>query len=324
RMLPVDKYVGGAEHVCMHLLYARFFVKTLRDMGLLGFSEPFKSLVHQGMILGPDGAKMSKNRGNIVNPDKYTLEYGSDTLRLYLAFGFNYTEGGPWSDDGVKAIVRFLDRVERAAQMTNDGSQMTDKGHNEPNLSFVHSPLERGGGEAEGVWRHLSSEKELDYAVNYAIKAVSVDTENFSFNTAVARCMELLNAINKYDADNSARLTPHASLCRNNAVRALVKLLAPYAPHFCEELNERMGGKASLFAAPCWPVCDESKLARDEVELAVQINSKLKSKITVSASATDAEITAAALADPRVVDALAGQSPKKVIVVKGRLVNIIA
>lgn len=287
KMLPVDKYVGGAEHACMHLLYSRFITKALRDMGYLHFDEPFRSLVHQGLILGPDGSKMSKSKGNVVNPDKYVGEFGSDVFRTYLMFGFSYVEGGPFSDDGIKSIAKFLDRVERIV--------LKDK---------TVTSLD------------ASAEKELAYALNYCIKAVTADMEAFSFNTAIARIMELVNAMYKADGKVSAELM-------KEACDKLILLLAPITPHISEELYSLTGGtEKSVFLVP-YPVCDESKLVKDEIELAVQINSKVKAKILVPSSADNASIEKIALSDEKVIEALNGATPKKVIVIKGRLVNIV-
>ncbi|MCI8435578.1 MAG: leucine--tRNA ligase [Clostridia bacterium] len=289
KMLPVDKYIGGAEHACMHLLYARFITKALRDMGFVNFDEPFTSLVHQGLILGSDGEKMSKSKGNVVNPDKYIEEYGSDALRMYLMFGFSYIEGGPWSDDGIKSIAKFLDRVERIVVKA---------------------------AAATGASNYGAKEKELDYALNYCIKSVTADLAAFSFNTAVARVMELVNAMYKYDADGG-----QLAFLKQTAV-ALVKLIAPMVPHVAEELHRILGGDKSVFLES-FPICDESKLVRDEAELAVQINSKVRTRLVFPASSTKEQIEKAVLADETVQKLLAGATPKKVIVIPGRLINIV-
>lgn len=289
KMLPVDKYIGGAEHACMHLLYARFITKALRDMGFVNFDEPFTSLVHQGLILGSDGEKMSKSKGNVVNPDKYIEEYGSDALRMYLMFGFSYIEGGPWSDDGIKSIAKFLDRVERIVVKA---------------------------AAATGASNYGAKEKELDYALNYCIKSVTADLAAFSFNTAVARVMELVNAMYKYDADGG-----QLAFLKQTAV-ALVKLIAPMVPHVAEELHRTLGGDKSVFLES-FPICDESKLVRDEAELAVQINSKVRARLVFPASSTKEQIEKAVLADETVQKLLAGATPKKVIVIPGRLINIV-
>lgn len=289
KMLPVDKYVGGAEHACMHLLYARFFTKVLRDLGYLNFDEPFLSLVHQGTILGPDGNKMSKSKGNVVSPDDSIAKYGADAFRLYLMFGFNYVEGGPWNDSGLEAISRFIDRVERLVKKCYE--------------NFEKAPLGK-------------AEKELNRVRHLTIKSVTNDLEHFSFNTAVARLMEFVNAIYAYDSAVSQK-----NAIFKDCVRDLVLLLAPFAPHCAEELWEMLGGKYSVFDQ-AYPTYDESATKLDEVELAVQINSKMRGKITVPADADNATIEAAAT--EAVKEQLAGKPVKKVIVVKGRLVNIIA
>ncbi|MBQ6728308.1 MAG: class I tRNA ligase family protein, partial [Clostridia bacterium] len=292
KMLPVDKYVGGAEHACMHLLYARFITKALRDMGYLKFDEPFKSLVHQGVILGPDGMRMSKSKGNIIAPDPYVEKYGSDTLRLYLMFGFSYTEGGPWSDDGIKAIIKFLDRIERMS--------LKISAHNAKSANNIGK-----------------EEKELLYATNYAIKCVDRDMENFSFNTAIARLMELLNALAKYDALEN----------KNSAVFAecftkFIQLLAPCAPHFAEEIWETIGKKDSVFRS-AYPVCDEKALILDEVEIAVQINSKMRTKMVVPADIDEDGIKELIKNDQKLSAEIGDKPIKKLIIVPKRLVNII-
>lgn len=289
-MLPVDKYVGGPEHACMHLLYARFITKALRDMGYLEFDEPFKSLTHQGIILGPDGMRMSKSRGNVVSPDKYIDEYGSDVFRTYLMFGFNYTEGGPWDDNGIKSIAKFFDRIERIVDRAN---------------------------EIKANKRQPTREdKELLYAEAYAVKSVDRDMNAFSFNTAVARLMELVNALNKYD-------TPDASgAIYSKVTDTLILLLAPCAPHFAEELWSIRGYKKSVFLTD-YPVCDESALVRDEVEIAVQLNSKLKARILVAADASEDDAKASALENADVAKLVDGKEIVKVIYVKGRLLNLI-
>lgn len=291
-MLPVDKYVGGAEHACMHLLYARFITKALRDMGYLNFDEPFKSLVHQGVILGPDGYRMSKTRGNVVAPDPYVEKYGSDALRLYLMFGFSYTEGGPWDDNGLKAIIKFLDRIERLTEKI---------------VSLKNNKYREIG----------KDEKELLYAVNYAIKSVDKDMETFSFNTAIARLMELLNALIKYDAIENKNVALY-----KECFEKFVQLLAPCAPHFSEEIWEILGNKSSIFLSS-YPVCDETKLVKDELELAVQINSKMRGKITVVSGANEEQVKAAIYSDEKLAAELNGKEVKKFIIVPNRLVNVI-
>lgn len=293
KMLPVDTYVGGAEHACMHLLYARFLTKALRDMGYLHFDEPFKRLVHQGVILGPDGTRMSKSKGNVISPDDYVEKYGADTFRLYLMFAFSYTEGGPWSDDGIKSIAKFMERIER---IVNKATTMSEV---------------KGNMGAE--------EKELDYARNYAIKEVAKDYEAFSFNTCVARLMELTNAIYKYDASG----------CKNegffrDVICDLIKLIAPATPAFSEELWEKMGHTecGSIFNES-FPVCDEKALVKDETEYAVQVNSKIKGRMMIANGLSNDEIRDAVCANEEIKPFLIGKEVKKCIIVPNRLVNLI-
>ncbi|HYF84319.1 MAG TPA: leucine--tRNA ligase [Clostridia bacterium] len=294
KMLPVDKYIGGAEHAAMHLLYARFVTKALRDIGYLKFDEPFLSLVHQGTILGPDGEKMSKTRGNVVSPDTYIDEFGSDVFRLYLCFGFNYIDGGPWNDDGIKAISRFLGRVERMVERILE--LRNRKSRNEVS----------------------KDEKELDYVRHMAVKGVSKDAEIFQFNTSVAKMMELINALYKYDQDVENKNIPYLE----GVVADLLKLLAPFAPHFAEEMWAELGYGYSIFNHQ-WPTWDEKALVKDTVELAIQINGKVKGKIEVISSTAEKEIEDMAMANPEIKAALAGKQVLKVIVIKSRLVNIV-
>ena len=290
KMLPVDKYIGGAEHACMHLLYARFFTKALRDMGYLDFDEPFLSLVHQGVILGTDGFKMSKTRGNVVSPDDYISVYGSDVFRMYLGFGFNYVEGGPWNDDGIKAIAKWIDRVERIVLKSNEY---------------------KGGGEMG------HAERELDYVRNFTIKNVTDNYGTFSFNTAIARMMELVNAMSKYIDGGKVNGEFYRAVCLD-----LIKLMAPLAPHFAEELWELTGNEYSVFNQK-FPVVNEKALVKDEVEIAVQVNAKIRSKIVVAHGADNKAVEEAALADEKIKACVEGKQIKKFIVIPNRLVNII-
>jgi leucyl-tRNA synthetase len=295
-MLPVDVYVGGSEHACMHLLYARFITKALRDMGYINFGEPFKRLVHQGIILGPDGNRMSKSHGNVISPDVYIDEYGSDMFRLYLMFGFSYTEGGPWNDDGIKSIAKFADRVERIVRKAID-LKVDEK-----------APIPSLG----------KDEKALNYAKHYAIKNITRDVEDFSFNTSVARLMEYVNAMQKYDADAGEKNVVFFKDCAKD----LVRMIAPFAPHFAEELWERLGNKRSVFLET-YPLVDEQALVKDEVEYAVQVNSKIKAKMMIPEGLSDAEIQALVSKHPEVAALIEGKTVRKCIIVKGRLVNLI-
>lgn len=291
KMLPVDKYIGGAEHACMHLLYARFFTKALRDLGYLNFDEPFKSLVHQGTILGTDGMKMSKSRGNVVSPDDSVSRVGADAFRLYLMFGFSYVEGGPWNDNGIDSIVKFMDRVER----------IVNKIYGYPN----------------GKTEFTREEKELNFLRHSTIKRVTDDMEVFSFNTAIARIMELVNGLVKYDQLNEKNV----ELMRETA-SDLIGLLAPLAPHFAEELNENIGNKKSIFNMP-YPKYDESALVKDSYELAVQVNSKVRSKIEVPSDSDDKAIAEIAMNNDAIKPFIDGKTVVKTIVIPKRLVNIV-
>lgn len=206
KMLPVDVYIGGVEHACMHLLYARFFTKALRNMGYLSFDEPFKKLIHQGMILDPKGQKMSKSKGNTVSPDEFIEKYGSDVLRAYLMFGFSYEDGGPWSDDGIKAVDKFLKRVYRLIEEydNNESEERYD---------------------------------DIDYVLNNTIKNVRIDIEKFQMNTSIARIMEYVNILTKKSSEISI---PKYYL------EKLTVLLAPFTPHITEEMWKLLGHTPSV------------------------------------------------------------------------------
>ncbi|EJT6664249.1 leucine--tRNA ligase [Clostridium perfringens] len=295
KMLPVDKYVGGPEHACMHLLYARFITKALRDMGYLNFDEPFTSLTHQGLILGPDGLKMSKSKGNTISPDDYIKEYGADVFRMYLMFGFAYTEGGAWSDDGIKSVNRFVERIER---IIDTAREAISKGEN--NKTTMNK-----------------AEKELNYWRHNTIKSVTDDTDKLQFNTAIARMMEFINALSKYTQEKEMNLD-----FLKDVVSDYLRLLAPFAPHFSEEQWSLLGNSYSIFNE-AWPKFDPKALVKDEVEIAIQVNGKIKNKIMVSSDLDEEGIKAAALADEKIIASTEGKTVVKVIVIKGRLVNIV-
>ena len=246
-------------------------------------------------ILGPDGNRMSKSKGNVVSPDKYVNEYGSDVFRLYLMFGFSYTEGGPWNDDGIKAIAKFADRVERIVRKA---------------IEFKAEPKK--------TYEMGKAEKELNYAKHYALKNITRDVEAFSFNTSVARLMEYVNAMQKYETEVEDKNVPFYKACAED----LVRMIAPFAPHFAEELWEACGHKSSVFEET-YPLVDESALIKDEVEYAVQVNSKIKAKMMVSQSLSDEEIQAFVSASAEIAPLLEGKTVRKCIIVKGRLVNLI-
>lgn len=295
KMLPVDKYVGGPEHACMHLLYARFITKALRDMGYLNFDEPFTSLTHQGLILGPDGLKMSKSKGNTISPDDYIKEYGADVFRMYLMFGFAYTEGGAWSDDGIKSVNRFVERIERIIDIAREAISKDE--NNKTTMD--------------------KAEKELNYWRHNTIKSVTDDTDKLQFNTAIARMMEFINALSKYTQEKEMNLD-----FLKDVVSDYLRLLAPFAPHFSEEQWSLLGNSYSIFNE-AWPKFDPKALVKDEVEIAIQVNGKIKNKIMVSSDLDEEGIKAAALADEKIIASTEGKTVVKVIVIKGRLVNIV-
>ena len=279
KMLPVDKYIGGIEHACMHLLYARFFTKALRDMGYLNFDEPFMSLVHQGTILGPDGEKMSKSKGNTVAPDPLVEEYGADVLRGYLMFGFNYVDGGPWTDDGIVAINKFYRKVER----------LTD--------ALIESD------------KHLD---DVDKVLHSSLKVIREDIEKFQFNTSLAKIMEYTNALVKYEKEGIPRYY----------IEQLLLILAPFAPHLTEEFWEAIGNEYSIHNQD-YPMYDEKYLVETEKEIAVQVNGKVRATIMISVDDSEDVIKEKALNAENVKRHTDGKDIVKVIVIKGKIVNIV-
>ncbi|MEG1482396.1 leucine--tRNA ligase [Clostridium sp.] len=294
QMLPVDMYVGGPEHACMHLLYARFITKALRDMGYLNFDEPFKSLVHQGLILGPDGLKMSKSKGNTISPDDYIKDYGADVFRMYLMFGFAYTEGGAWSDDGIKSVGKFVDRIQRQLEMSRE---VIDSSNSKTTID--------------------KAEKELNFWLHNTIKGVSEDGDKMQFNTAIARMMEFINALSKYNKESNRN-----GEFLKGVVSDFIKVIAPFAPHFAEEQWSLLGNTTSIFNES-FPTFDPKALVKDEIEIAIQVNGKIKAKINVASDLDEEGIKAAALADETILSNTDGKTIIKVIVIKGRLVNIV-
>ncbi len=294
QFLPVDKYVGGAEHACMHLLYARFITKVLYDLKYINFDEPFTSLVHQGLILGPDGNKMSKSLGNVVSPDTFIDQYGADIFRLYLMFGFSYTDGGAWNDDGLKSIAKFLDRIERLITKFLQEEKSKQK-----NFDIT------------------SAEKELLYMQNNAIEQVTKDLEAFSFNTAIARLMEYLNTLQKYDA-----LQRKNYQLLRQSIEKFILLLAPATPHFSEEVWEMLGHNRSIFLEK-YPICDKNALIREEVEYALQINSKIKCKLMIASKWRQEEIAEYVQTNTEVLAYTENKPIKKIIIVPNKLINII-
>lgn len=298
RMLPVDKYVGGAEHATMHLLYSRFVTRALRDMGYVQFDEPFQSLVHQGVIMGPDGQRMSKSRGNVVNPEKYLEKYGGDVFRMYLMFGFAYTEGGPWDDSGIAAIDRFLHRAWRLYEMV------------QPYFSAE-----------EGVLNVFENpEKSLRTVLHNSIKGVTEDTERFHFNTSISRLMELINELYKYVQQRDKNRFNKNLL--KETIHTFTLLLAPFTPHLAEELWKKIGNPPSVFDQT-WPSYNEEYLKKDEIEWVLQVNGKIRSRVMASPDLSEEQAREVALSTERIKEMTTGKTIRKVIVVPKKLVNIV-
>ncbi|MBQ1544148.1 MAG: leucine--tRNA ligase, partial [Clostridia bacterium] len=274
---PIDWYNGGMEHVTRHLIYSRFWHRFLYDIGEVPFPEPYSKRSAQGMILGADGEKMSKSKGNVVDPNDVVDEFGADVLRTYVLFMGDYGQAAPWSETSVKGCKRFLDRTWALQDLLTDGDEYT---------------------------------KELTSAFHKTVKKVSEDIEAMKFNTAVAALMTLLNQIYDKGAVNRAEL------------QTFLTLLNPFAPHITEEIWEAQGYEGLLAAAP-WATWDEAKCVDDEIEIAAQVNGKIRARIMVAADISDADAIAAAKADAKVAEAMAGKTVVKELYVKGRLVNIV-
>ncbi|MHC4477618.1 MAG: leucine--tRNA ligase [Planctomycetota bacterium] len=284
--MPVDLYIGGAEHAVLHLLYSRFWHKLLYDLGYVSTKEPFKKLVNQGMILGEDGQKMSKSRGNVVNPDKVVADYGADSMRLYEMFMGPLEATKPWNMQGVEGVHRFLQKAWRMIVDEDTGrlcEAVKEADADEQTLRLLHQTIRKVGG----------------------------DIETFGFNTAISAMMIFVNHLSKEP------VRPRSVL------EKFVLILSPFAPHVAEELWVRLG-KAECLAYEGWPEYDKELIKEREVELAVQVNGKIRDRIVVAADADEEQIKQKALASQKVTASLAGKEPKKIIVIKSRLVNIVA
>ncbi len=293
--LPVDQYTGGVEHAILHLLYSRFFQRVMRDEGLSDASEPFTNLLTQGMVL-KDGAKMSKAKGNTVDPQELIEKYGADTVRLFMMFAAPPEQALEWSDDGVQGSSRFLNRFWNAVQAHLDAGEVTE--------------LDVAGLD--------DAQKDLRRKTHQTIQKISDDIgRRHSFNTAVAAAMELLNAINKFDDDSA-----QSRAVVREALDAVVKMLSPIVPHICDALWQALGHREPLVDQR-WPDVDESALEQDLIELVVQVNGKLRGRISVAAEAEQDEIIEQALADSNVIRFIEGKDVRKTIVVPGRLVNVV-
>ena len=294
--LPVDHYIGGIEHAILHLLYARFYTKLLRDEGLLVCDEPFKKLLTQGMVL-KDGSKMSKSKGNTVDPQGLIAQYGADTVRLFIMFAAPPEQSLEWSDSGVEGAFRFLKRLWKQAYLhiqSDSTIALLDKA----SLTDEQRTFRR--------------------QVHQTIQKVSHDMgERIIFNTAIAANMELVNSLAKFTdpSDNGKAI-------RQEALEAIVLMLAPMVPHICHQLWKDLGYKQDVVSAS-WPKVDSAALEQDTIDLVIQVNGKLRSKISVSPTATSEEVQALALNDEHALRFIDGKPIRKVIVVPNKLVNIV-
>ncbi len=287
--MPVDTYTGGIEHATMHLLYTRFFHKALRDMGITKGDEPMLQLRNQGMVLGEDGEKMSKSRGNVIAPDVLVDRYGADTVRTYLMFFARWDQGAPWDSQGIEGSARWVRRV---------WTLFTD--------------MPKPGNPSPETLRRLRRK------VHQTLRRVTRDFENFEFNTIISSLMELLN-----DMVRAREAGASGTPAWHEALDIYLRMMAPVTPHIAEELwTEVLGKPYSIHTQP-WPSVDEDAAKEDELTLPVQINGKVRERITVPADADDETVKSTALAAEGVIRALNGQTPKKVIVVKGKLVSIV-
>lgn len=297
---PVDQYIGGIEHAILHLLYSRFFVKVLRDAGLVDYDEPFSNLLTQGMVI-KDGAKMSKSLGNVVSPEEILSKYGADTARLFILFAAPPERELEWSDQGVEGSFRFLNRIWRIVQAFEAvlAQKVTEYDHS--NLS--------------------EADKDLRRVLHSSIKKVTNDIETrFNFNTAISTMMELVNALYAY---KEAAKEPNAGLVYE-AISDLIKMMSPFVPHITEELWRGAIDANSSVHEQSWPECDEEALKVDNVEIVLQVNGKVRGRLTVPAEATREELEKIAMADANVQAHIGDATVRKVICVPGRLVNIVA
>lgn len=293
KWLPVDMYIGGPEHATLHLMYARFFVKALRDMGLLDFSEPFTRLYHQGMVLGPDGQKMSKSRGNVIAPDAVVARYGADAVRAYLMFMGPFDQGGPWNNQGIEGVSRYLNRV----------------------WTLVTDYVERSGEPRA----ETPAGREVERLRHKTIARVSSDYEGLRFNTALAALMEFVNGLNKAreESPDLPRDPRYGA-----AVESLLALLAPLAPHIAEELWSRTGHTESVHRRP-WPSYDPALTLDEQITVVVQVNGKVRDTLLFSPDVTEAQVREQALASAKVGAALGGREVRKFIYVPGKLANVV-
>ena len=297
---PVDQYIGGIEHAILHLLYSRFFVKVLRDAGLVDYDEPFSNLLTQGMVI-KDGAKMSKSLGNVVSPEEILSKYGADTARLFILFAAPPERELEWSDQGVEGSFRFLNRIWRIVQAFEAVLAQKVTEYDYSNLS--------------------EADRDLRRVLHSSIKKVTNDIETrFNFNTAISTMMELVNALYAY---KEAAKEPNSGLIYE-AISDLIKMMSPFVPHITEELWRGAIDANSSVHEQSWPECDEEALKVDNVEIVLQVNGKVRGRLTVPAEATKEELEKIAMADANVQAYIGDATVRKVICVPGRLVNIVA
>jgi leucyl-tRNA synthetase len=295
RWLPISLYVGGPEHGTGHLIYIRFITRFLNEIGWCPVAEPALKLVHQGIIT-KDGMRMSKSKGNVVNPDSFIERYGSDVFRMYMMFTGDYRLGGDWSDEGITGVDRFANRVWRLVNRF--------PGDVEPARELV------GSNYPEVVFRTL----------NNTVKAVGEDLQELSFNTAISRMMELVNELYKWLGDDGDAGVDHETI--RALLSVLVRVMSPFAPHFAEEAWVRLGGQPYVFKQS-WPSYDESALVANTITLVVQVNGKVRDRIEAAADAPNDELEKMALASEKVQRFMEGKSLRKAIVVPGKLVNLV-
>lgn len=302
--MPVDQYIGGIEHAVLHLLYSRFFTKVIRDIGLIRVNEPFTSLLTQGMVI-KDGAKMSKSKGNVVDPDFLIDKYGTDTVRIFCMFAAPPERDLEWSDQGVEGAYRFLNRVW--------------------GFVYKHSAEARKRASGEGKDYHTVTSELPDLRTSallrkahQTIKKVTGSIErDYHFNTAIAAMMELFNEIFSFSPAG-----PGDVIALNFSVKQLILLLSPFAPHIAEELWQEIGEREPLLKQP-WPAWDEEAAKEEEIELVIQVNGKVRGKMMIPAGLDDEAVKEKAFTEPKVREYLSGKTLKKVVVVKGKLVNIV-
>jgi leucyl-tRNA synthetase len=288
--MPVNTYTGGVEHATMHLIYTRYFHKACRDMGITKGHEPMLQLRNQGQILGPDGQRMSKSRGNVVDPDEQVKAYGADAVRAYLMFGYRWSEGGPWNPDNIHGVIRWLNRIWNLVLETNGATP----GEDDP-----------------------SATRSLQRKVHQTLRHVSYDLEHFEFNTVISGLMELSNEI-ALARDAGIAGSP----AFNQSIEYLLLMMAPVTPHIAEELWARSGKPYSIHNQT-WPVYDPKLAEEDEITLVVQVNGKVRDRITVPANISEEQAEAEALASEIIQRHMEGKDPRKIVVVPGRLVNIV-